>query len=135
MDKKIFPYGLCEKVRGKENDCSITREAVGKSYKGFPIPRKGTRPVRSRVSRNIKQSIISCGDFFNTLEDIFQNHLFNSFNQIRILLDKTKKKILKEIAFHILNRTSFNFRLEREQWYRYILDIKDTKLRLIFYFL
>ena len=46
--RTIFPYGMCEKARGKDNDCSVVHEAVGKSYKGFPIPRSGNRPVRSK---------------------------------------------------------------------------------------
>ena len=124
----IFPYGLCEKARHKENDCSVIHKAVGKSYKGFPIPRRGVRPVRNRNNRNLKQSFVSLADFFSTLEDILQNHLFRSFNRIRILLDKTKKKVLKEIAFHILNRSGFEFHPEREQWYLFVLDIIDTKL-------
>ena len=37
----IFPYGLCEKARGKENNCSVFHDVVGRSYKGFAIPRKG----------------------------------------------------------------------------------------------
>ena len=126
--RTIFPYGLCEKARGKDNDCSIRHEAVGKSYKGFPIPRTGIRPVRSRTNRNLKTSIISCNDFFSTLENLFLNNLQNSFNQIRIILDKTKKKVLKEIAYHILQRSTYTFHPQREQWYLYILDIIDTKL-------
>ena len=126
----IFPYGLCEKAREKDNNCSIVHKAVGKSYKGFPIPRKGIRPVRSRENRNLKSSIVSCDDFFSSLEDLFFNYLHASFNQIRIMLDKTKKKVLKEIAYHILERTSYTFHPEREQWYLYILDIIDTKLYL-----
>ena len=36
--------------------------------------------------------------------------------------------MLKEIAFHILNRTIYNFHANREQWYLYILDNINTKL-------
>ena len=75
----IFPYGLCEKARGKENDCSKTHEAVGKSYKGFPIPRKGIRPVRSRIRRNIRLSIISCDDFFLNIRRHFSKPSFQLF--------------------------------------------------------
>ena len=124
----IFPYGLCEKARGKENDCSIIHDAVGKSYKGFPIPRKGVRPIRSRENRNVKTSIITCDDFFSNLETFFSDNIHDSYNLIRITLNKTKKKVLKEIAFNILERTKYTFYPEREQWYLYILDIIDTKL-------
>ena len=74
----IFPYGLCEKARGKDNDCSIVHEAVGRSYNGFPLPRAGARPIRSRINRNIKNSIVSCDDFFSTLENLLLNNLQNS---------------------------------------------------------
>ena len=114
----IFPYGLCEKARNKENDCSVLHKAVGKSYKGFPIPRSGVRPIRSRERRNAKVSIITCDDFFTSLDNLFSiNLLKTSFNQIRIVLDQTKKKVLKEIAFHILERSRYTLYPEREQWY------------------
>ena len=71
----IFSYGLCEKAREKENDCSVLHEGVGKSFKGFPIPRRGVRPVCSRENRNQKGSIISFDDFFTTLK-IFCKTIF-----------------------------------------------------------
>ena len=127
--RTIFPYGLCEKARGKENDSSIIHEAVGRAYKGFTIPRSGVRPTRSRVNQNSKLSIVSCQDYFTKLDFLFSNSLSSSFNQIRILLDKTKKKVLKEIAFAILQKsTEYTFYPERAQWYLFILDIIDTKL-------
>ena len=44
------------------------------------------------------------------------------------LLNLAKKKVLKEIAFSILERTgTYSFFEERFQWYDYILDIIDTK--------
>ena len=124
----IFPYGLCEKARGKDNDCSVIHDAVGKSYKGFPIPRKGIRPTRSRENRNVREFIVTCDDFFSKLEIIFSNNLHTSYNEIRVTLNNTKKKVLKEIAYHLLERTKYTFHPKREQWYLYILDIIDTKL-------
>ena len=62
--RTIFPYGLNEKAKGKDNDSSVTHEAVGRSYKGFTIPRSGPRPVRTRVNRNSNESIFSCDTFF-----------------------------------------------------------------------
>ena len=125
--RSLFPYGLNEKARDKVNDCSIIHEAVGRSFLGFPVPRNGTRPTRSRENRNKNNNVLSCEHFFSSLDNIFDNDLIHSFNRIRILLNTTKKKSLKEIAFHILNRTVFTFHPEREQWYLYILDIIDTK--------
>ena len=127
--RTIFPYGLCEKARGKENDSSVIHEAVGRAYKGFTIPRSGVRPTRSRENHNSKSSIISCRDFFNKLDHLFSTSLSSSFNQIRIILNKAKKRVLKEIAYTILQKSDdYTFYPEREQWYLYILDIIDTKL-------
>ena len=126
--RTIFPYGLCEKARGKDNDSSVVHEAVGRSYKGFTIPRSGTRPVRSRINQNSKESIISCDAFFLRLDELFADSLSSSYNHIRIILDKIKKKVLKEIAYSILQRSQYTFYPERAQWYLYILDIIDTKL-------
>jgi hypothetical protein len=36
--------------------------------------------------------------------------------------------VLKEIAFHIMERDTYNFIDNRFQWYHYISDIIDTKL-------
>ena len=126
--RTLFPYGLCEKARKKTNDCSVIHEAVGKSFSGYPIPRTGTRPTRNREASRRTDSILSCDDFFTNLEEIFSNDIFNSFNRIRILLNTAKKKVLKDIAFYILNRSNYVFHPEREQWYLYIKDIIDTKL-------
>ena len=126
--RTLFPYGLCEKAKKKVNNCAVVHEVVGRSYAGFPIPRTGTRPARNRENRNHRESVVSCERFFDSLEDILQNDLIHSFNRIRILLNTAKKNVLKKIAFHILNRTVYNFHVEREQWYLYILDIINTKL-------
>ena len=122
------PDGLCEKARKKVNDCSIVHEAVGKSFFGFPIPRTGARSNRCRVASNRSESILSCDEFFAHLEEILTSDIFHSFNRIRILLNRAKKKVLKNIAFYILNRTNYTFYPEREQWYLYILDTINTKL-------
>ena len=126
--RTLFPYGLCEKARKKVNDCSVVHEAVGKSFFGYPIPRRGARPNRSRANGNRSESILSCDEFFAHLEEILTSDIFHSFNRIRILLNKAKKKVLKNIAFYILNRTNYTFYPEREQWYLYILDTINTKL-------
>ena len=67
MDKELrslFPYGLNENARDKVNDCSIIHEAVGRSFLGFPVPRNGTRPTRSRKNRNKNNNVLSCEHFF-----------------------------------------------------------------------
>ena len=64
---------------------------------------------------------------FDRLEHLFQCDITNSFNEIRKILNLAKKNVLKEIAFHILERDTFTFHENRFQWYHYILDIIDTK--------
>ena len=63
--RSLFPYGLNEKARDKVNDCSIIHEEVGRSFLGFPAPRNGTRPTRSRENRNKNDSVLSCEHFFH----------------------------------------------------------------------
>ena len=54
--------------------------------------------------------------------------LSEAFNQIRIILNNTKKGLLKEIAYSIHNRDEdIEFLSNREQFYLYILDVIDTK--------
>ena len=74
-----------KKARNKVNNCAVVHEAVGKSYQGFPIPRTGVRPTRNRENRNHRDSIISCEDFFSSLEDIFQNDLNGLVTRSNIL--------------------------------------------------
>ena len=51
---------------------------------------------------------------------------------ISIILNNTKKKILKDITFTILNRSDeYTFLSTREQWYVYIVDIIKLKQQKI----
>ena len=123
--RTIYPYGLNEKASMKITDSKNVEPAIGRLYP--PLPRDSVRPTRSRENRNSKVSAHSCDDFFNKLETLLENDLGNSFNEIRKVLNNTKKKVLKDIAFYILERTKYSFHENRFQWYHYILDIIDTK--------
>ena len=123
--RTIYPYGLNERADGKETNSSVVHPAIGKLFP--PLPRHGTRLTRYRESRNVKTSNLTCDEFFEYLEHLFQSNIRNSFNEIRKTLNLAKKKVLKEIAFHILERDKYNFHEKRFQWYHYILDIIDTK--------
>ena len=123
--RTVYPYGLNEKASDKETDSSIVHPAVGKLFP--PLPRHTPRLTRARENRNNHTSQISCEDFFQQLDLLFTNDLRNSFNEIRKILNLAKKKVLKEIASHIIERDSFTFYDNRFQWYDYILDIIDTK--------
>ena len=123
--RTIYPYGLNEKAEGKETNSNVVHPAVGKLFP--PLPRHGTRLSRWRDSRNVKTSNLTCDEFFERLEQLLQSDIRNSFNEIRKILNLAKKKVLKEIAFHILERDRYHFHEKRFQWYHYILDIIDTK--------
>ena len=122
--RTIYPYGLNEKAEGK--DSSNNHPAVGKLFP--PLPRTGERPVRSRINRFNRISPISSSDFFDQLNSFIESDIKNSFNNIRILLNRCKKKLLKEIAYNVLERENFHYIESREQWYLYILDTIETLL-------
>ena len=124
--RTLYPYGLNEKLCGTVTDSTTVDTATGKIFP--PLPRTGDRPIRSRENRNNKTSAVSCDDFFSSLQSLLLNYRKSSFNTIRILLNNTKKKVLKEIAFYIMERSKYNFDEKHEQCYLYILDIIDTKL-------
>ena len=60
-------------------------------------------------------------------QHVKENERKTSMNQIRKMLDTTKKKVLKEIAFCILEN-GWNYDDKDKQWFSYILDIIDTKI-------
>ena len=94
--RTIYPYGLNESASDKETDSSFLHPAVGKLYP--PLPRS-SRSVRSRGNRNNHSSNLSSAEFFQSVDDLIQNDLHNSFFEIRKILDLTKKKVLKEIPY------------------------------------
>ena len=124
--RTIYPYGLNEKAEGKETDSSSLQSAVGKLFP--PLPRTGNRPVRSRNNRNNRISPLSASEFFDQLNLFLTSDIKHSFNNIRILLNTCKKKLLKEVAYNIMERENFTYMEGREQWYLYVLDIIDTLL-------
>lgn len=124
--RTIYPYGLNEKAKGKDTNASQITHAVGRLFP--PLARHGDRQCRTRLSRNEKQSVLSCDAFFAKLDNLIHNDIKQSFNQIRTILNNVKKKVLKEIAFYILERDKYTFIDKYEQWYLYTLDIIDTKL-------
>ena len=124
--RTIFPYGLNEKVAGKETNSSLIHPATGKLFP--PIPRTGERPIRSRLNKNNRVPIQTVSQFFQLIDSYIIQDIKNSFNNIRILLNRSKKKLLKEIAHSIIERENFNYVEGREQWYIFISDIIDTLL-------
>ena len=123
--RTIYPYGLNESASDKETDSSVLHPAVGKLYP--PLPRSN-RSFRSRDNRNNHSSNVSSPEFFEILDNLIRNDIHNSFNEIRKTLNLVKKKVLKEIAFQIMEGDSLPQFETRFQIYHYVLDIIDTKL-------
>ena len=55
--------------------------------------------------------------FFESLDALIRTDLHNTFNEIRKMLNITKKKVLIEIAFQIMERDNFTFHENRFQIY------------------
>ena len=120
--RTLFPYGLNERTKNHSGN-----GPVGLLFP--PIPRKGLRHFRSRNNRNSNNCNSSLENFFTSINNIIHTDLKTAFQNIRIILNKTKKKLLKEIANAILQMNDIvNYKHEREQVYLFILDIIDTKL-------
>ena len=121
--RTLYPYGLNERARENGDDDTL----IGSLFP--PLPRTGERQIRTRHKRNVYHQAHSFVNFFDQLNSLLNNNLNISFNTIRIILNKTKKKVLKDIAASILCRDpNIHYHINKEQWYHYILDIIDTKL-------
>ena len=121
--RSIYPYGLNEKA--KEKSKMVDNTCIGRLFP--PLPRNGERPVSSRNNRNNHLSTITKDEFFCQFDNVIQNNIQESMNHIRKILDTVKKRVLKEIAFSIIDN-SWNENGRYKQWYSYVVDIIDTKL-------
>ena len=111
--RTLYPYGLNEKLGGTITDSTTVDTATGRI---FPrLLRIGDRPIRSRQNRNNITSAVSCDDFFTNVHSLLLENRKSSFNCIRKLLNNTKKKVLKEIAFYIMERSKYDFDGKHEQ--------------------
>ena len=120
--RTLFPYGLNERTK-KHNG----NDPVGLLFPS--ISRKGHRQPRCRNNRNSHEYNISLHDFFITINNIINTNLKLAFQNIRIILNNIKKKLLKRIANAILQMDNIvSYRHEKEHIYLFILDIIDTKL-------
>ena len=118
----IFPYGLKERAR-ENNDNS----SVGSLFPS--IPRTASRQPRDRNNRNEHCNNDSLDNVFDTFHRILLTNRKNALYTPRVILNKSKKKTLKQIAGEILyNNNKFDFDYKNEQYYLYILDIIDTKI-------
>ena len=121
--RTIYPYGLND--RAKKN-CSLSKQSVGHLFP--PLPRNSEKQNRTR-NRGHVISPINLNDFFQKIYSLLDLSIKTSMNFTRMLLNKTKKNILKRIASKIINKESpCQISDENEQFHQFILDIIDTKL-------
>ena len=116
-----------KKCRGKRRIPKFCILLLGKCFLHF-LDLEIDPFVRSRLNKNNRNPPTSSADFFNTFDSFFPSDLKNSFNNIRIILNRCKKKLLKEIAYNIMERENFVYIESREQWYHYILDLIETRI-------
>ena len=120
--RTVFPYGLNDRVR----NCGSNNESVGYI---FPrLKREHQRSVRGR-NRHHLQNPTTIESFFRDIYSTIRESPKTSFNFIRKLLDKCKKKLLKSIALTIMNKSLPS--VSNEVYYQthcYILDIIETKI-------
>ena len=92
--RTIFPYGLNERARGHDQELS-----VGKL---FPkITRFLPRRTHSHNNRNNHTIISTHEDFFKFVDNSLENNIKNSFNDIRVALNKLKKSTLKKKSYRV----------------------------------
>ena len=96
----------------------------------FPsIPRTASHQPWDRNNRNEHCNNDSLDNFFDNFHHIILTNKKNALYTLRVILNKSKKKTLKQIAGEILhNNNKFDFDYKNEQYYLYILDIIDTKI-------
>ena len=122
MSRTVFPYGLNDRVRSSGSN----NESVGSI---FPrLKREHQRSVRGR-SRHHLQNPTTNKTIYQDINKNMKEFHKTSYNFIRKLLDKCKKKLLKSIALAIMNKSSPSVSDEvYYQTHRYILDIVETKI-------
>ena len=100
--RTIYPYGLNEKAKAKDKvKGSEDHLNIGCLFP--PLPRKGPSVRRERKNRNNRnEKIFTKESFFEQLKTYITEDIKSSFFNIRITLNKLRKKTLKSIYSHII---------------------------------
>ena len=123
--RTIYPYGL--NIRAKDRVTSDDVVNVGTLFP--PLPRKGPSARRERGNRNNREENLTKEVFFEKLKTFMTGDLKNSFYNIRILLNKIKKKTLRSIYKYIILEKASLFKFDIfHQWYDFVCDVIDCKL-------
>ena len=122
--RTLFPYGLNEKALDKLSCVSDTDNAIGRFFPPLERSRLRSKRVRRRGRFDNK---ISHERFFELVNEWTNSDIKNSFNNIRLYLNKLPFKTLKTIASCILEGGDLLFDIKKEQCFLFVLDIIDTK--------
>ena len=124
--RTIYPYGLNERAKDKITGADKYKN-IGSLFP--PLPRKSPPIRRERKNRNNREENLTTEYFFAEVKNYIINDIKNSFYNIRILINKFKKKTLKNIYCHILFEKGSLFQFDTfYQWYDLICDMIDCKL-------
>ena len=122
--RTVYPYGLNERVKDK---ITGNHQNIGSLFP--PLQRNGPAFRPERGNRNIKKENVAVENFFKLVKEYIIYDKKNSFFKIRILLNKIRKKTLKEICTNVLLKKEGLHQVDIfYQWYDLICDIIDTKL-------
>ena len=124
--RTIYPYGLNEKALGKQSKIKSDTGAavIGKIFP--PLPRTGIRPSIGRRNKKERNPVISSDEFFRELHDLLNNNIKDALCRIRILLNNSKRKLLKDIAYRVLVGDITYCDPKRQQYYDFIGDYIDS---------
>ena len=124
--RTIYPYGLNERTKDKVALTEIQGN-VGSLFP--PLPRNSPAIRRERGNRNNRNENVTKDIFFEKLKNFISKDIKNSFYNIRITLNKIRKKTLKDIYKHIILEKASLFQYDIfHQWYDLVCDIIDCKL-------
>ena len=93
----FYLHGLNEKGFGGNDNSNIDEVEFGKIFP--PLSGTGATEAHSRLQRNNHVSSCSLQDFFEKINDVLQNNLYNSFNMIFIIRNIAKRKILDDVFY------------------------------------
>ena len=123
----IYPYGLNDKASSKSTQKNNNSDnIIGKLYP--PLPRTGVRPPLGRNNKNNRTPRMTSDDFFSEVNRVIDTDIKNAMNTIRILLNNSKKKLMKEVAFRLMTGDVCLQEENRRQYFSYIADYIDTLL-------
>ena len=95
--RAFYLYGLNEKGFWGNGNSNIDEVAFGKIFP--PLSETRITEVQSILQRNNHVSSSPLQGFFEKINDVLQNNLYNSFNMIFTIRKIAKRKILNDLFY------------------------------------